>query len=355
MNAKTTRIDRHSAGLRPYINRFSHVVINVSDLDRAVEFYEATLPVHRRCRINGPEQAYIGLGIEKGCCRGWVLENINDIAPRGNIIAEFPTRRLHLIEWQSPAPIGKPYAEANHVGIYRQNVLVGNLNEAYQRVIDHGGRPYGEPSRIVLTPDGFGLTVFGFRDPDGNTLEMVEAETAIGAPPFPGMMHHCNLNVRDLARSFRFYRDVIGLDMTVYLAPAGMQSVTNGSLGNLLRDPDGSRYTGSDMQFVASLFGLRSDSRSPLDVLQWLTPAPFGEPYRMPTNLGIGRVAFEVDDIDAARARLLSNGLVGVGPVEKWDMGELGTRRVVIFHDPDGICLELTQQLAIPTEQPPFA
>lgn len=41
-------------GLRGYINRFSHTVINVSDLDRAVELYEATFPVRRRMRINGP-------------------------------------------------------------------------------------------------------------------------------------------------------------------------------------------------------------------------------------------------------------------------------------------------------------
>ena len=47
-------IDRLAYGLRGHINRFSHVVINVSDLDRAVEFYEKVLPVQRRQRINGP-------------------------------------------------------------------------------------------------------------------------------------------------------------------------------------------------------------------------------------------------------------------------------------------------------------
>lgn len=251
-----------------------------------------------------------------------------------------------------------PYLEANHVGIYRHNVLVNDLNAAYQKVLEHGGRPYGEPSRIVLTPEGFGLTVFAYRDPDGNTFEMVAAESTsdeTSSADYPGMLHHCNLNVRDLARSFRFYRDVIGLDMTVYLAPAEMQPVTNGSLGDLLRNSDGSIYTGPDMQFSATLFGLRSDSRNPLDVLQWQIPGPFGEPYSAPNNLGIVRVAFEVDDINAARNRLLSCGLKGVGTVEQWDMGDLGRRQVVIFQDPDGIALELTQQLSIPSEQPPFA
>jgi len=67
-------------GLRGHINRFSHTVINVSDLERAVEFYEATFPVRRRCRINGPAQRYSGLGIQMGQCEGWVLENRKDAA-----------------------------------------------------------------------------------------------------------------------------------------------------------------------------------------------------------------------------------------------------------------------------------
>jgi hypothetical protein len=35
------------------------------------------------------------------------------------------------------------------------------------------------------------------------------------------------------------------------------------------------------------------------------------------------------------------------GPPEEWDMGDFGTRKVVIFEDPDGIMLELI-------ERPPY-
>ncbi len=353
--SNSTAIDRLSYGLRGYINRFSHVVINVSDLDRAVEFYENTFPVRRRERINGPAQAYRGLGIEDGRFEGWVLENRKDVSPPGAMVAECPARLLHLVEWKSPAPVGKPYAEANHVGIYRQNSLVNNLDAAYARVLENGGRPYGEPSWITLTPDGFGVTVFAYRDPDGNTLEMIGADDPHGKLDYPGMMHHCNLNVRSLPASFRYYRDVIGLDMTVYLAPSQLQPTTNGSLGDCLRNPDGSLYAGDGMDFSATLFGVRSDSRSPLDVLEWATPEPFGEPYPVANHLGIIRVAFEVDDIEAARRRLLLTEQGGVGPIETWDMGDFGERKVVIFRDPDGIMLELIEQRRIATAQPPFA
>ena len=66
-------LDRLAHGIRGHVNRFSHVVINVSDLDRAVEFYEKTLPVQRLTRINGPRQDYQGLGITQGEFQGWGL------------------------------------------------------------------------------------------------------------------------------------------------------------------------------------------------------------------------------------------------------------------------------------------
>ncbi len=351
--ARGLKLDRLAHGLRGHINRFSHVVINVSDLDRAVEFYENTFPVQRRQRINGPAQRYGGLGIEHGQFTGWVLENKKDASPPGDLVAEFPARLMHLIQWLSPKPTGAPYREANHVGIYRQNSLVSNLNEAYANVLAHGGRPYGEPSWIVLTPEGFGVTVFAYRDPDGNTLEMIGAEDPAGKVIYPGMMHHCNLNVRDLARSYRFYHETLGLDPTAYLAPSALQPASNGSLGDALRNPDGSEFTAGHMRFSATLMGVRSDSRSPIDVLQWDVPKPYGEPYQSATHLGIIRVALEVDDIEAARARLLLTGHAA-GPVETWDMGEFGERKVVIFKDPDGIMLELIEQLAVRGGTPPF-
>ena len=132
-----------------------------------------------------------------------------------------------------------------------------------------------------------------------------------------------------------------------------MQPATNGSLGDTLRNPDGSAFTDGHMRFAATLMSVRSDSRSPIDVLEWAVPKPYGEPYQSATNLGIMRVAFEVDDIEAARARLLLAGHAS-GPVETWDMGEFGARKVVIFKDPDGIMLELIEQLPYVGARPPF-
>jgi catechol 2,3-dioxygenase-like lactoylglutathione lyase family enzyme len=66
------------------------------------------------------------------------------------------------------------------------------------------------------------------------------------------------------------------------------------------------------------------------------------------------RVAFEVDDLARARGRLLAAG-PAAGPIETWDMGEFGERRVVICYDPDGIALELIEQPSVLGPRPPFA
>jgi catechol 2,3-dioxygenase-like lactoylglutathione lyase family enzyme len=342
----STAIDRVSYGIHAHVNKLSHVVINVSDLERSIEFYERVWPVRRHRHINGPAQAYPALGIERGEFEGWVLRSNTAELPPGGILAENPPRDVHLIQWKTPGPVGAPYAEANHVGIYRHNTLVGDVQEGYARVVENGGRPYGEPSRILLTPEGFSVVCFGFRDPDGATLEMIGPDEP--DPTYPGSLHHCNINCTDLKRSYRFYRDVMGLDTGLWYAPGKPQPVGNGSLGDSLRNPDGSPYTGEEMEFSANLMIPRTDWRNPLDVLEWTLPKPYGSAYESPLNLGISRIAVEVDDIEAARRKLVDTGHGPVSEVDHWDMGDFGERKVVILRDPDGVWLELIEQAPVP-------
>ena len=78
----------------------------MSDLDRALAFYENTFPVQRLAHINGPAQSYPGFGIEQGQFEGWVLENKKDVSPPGDLIAEFPARLLHPDRMEITAPDG---------------------------------------------------------------------------------------------------------------------------------------------------------------------------------------------------------------------------------------------------------
>ena len=53
-----------------------------------------------------------------------------------------------------------------------------------------------------------------------------------------------NTNCRNLKKSFASYRDVLGFDMQIRLNPTEPQPASNGSLGDIVRNPDGSVYTG---------------------------------------------------------------------------------------------------------------
>ena len=151
------------------------LTINVSDLDRAVEFYEATYPVTRAEVVDPPVQAFNGFGIPKGQFRARMMRDAQ----------AFQGSAILLVQWLSPGPVGTPYAEANHLGWYREhaNASSAGQNARYEAVLKYGGRPYGPPSSIYITPTQQ-IYSFGFRDPDGTTLEWVgPLDPTPGGPP----------------------------------------------------------------------------------------------------------------------------------------------------------------------------
>ena len=81
-----------------------------------------------------------------------------------------------------------------------------------------------------------------------------------------------------------------------------------------------------------------------LDMIQFIDPPPIGTPYPALNHLGINRLCFQIDDIEAATQRLVAHGVELVGPI-----GELVTKvggmrsKVLCFRDPDGTVLEYAQ------------
>ena len=338
--------DARERGIYCHLTRILWITVNVSDLERSVDFYERTYPVTRAERTNGPAQSFGSLGIEHGQFEGRVMR---DSQP-------FQGRALHLVQWKSPGPVGEPYKEANHVGFYRHHASAtqSGLTDRYENVLAQGGRPYGPPSFIFTTPTS-GTNAFAFLDPDGTTLEWVGAIEPNPAGR-PDNLSAYNANCRDLRRSYRFYRDVMGQAISGRLDPVIPQAPDSASLGNLLRNPDGSVYTGL-IDFDAVITGYRADFRNLHDLLEWQMPRPFGKPYEAPNNLGSVNVAWEVDDIRASYDKLVRLGIRGIGRgllkhPEEWDMGEYGTRKVLNFRDPDGIMIQLHERPASTAVEP---
>jgi glyoxylase I family protein len=125
-------------------------------------------------------------------------------------------------------------------------------------------------------------------------------------------IQHVGLVVADLGRSRRFYADALGLEE--------------------VPRPSNFTFDGAWFRFRGTEIHLLSDAHATAGAGQ---PDPGAGAERGMTH----HLAFEVDDLDGACARLAENG-VGLegGPMPRGDGYEQ-----VFFRDPDGHVLELFQ------------
>jgi len=138
---------------------------------------------------------------------------------------------------------------------------------------------------------------------------------------------HVNICVRDMERSIAFYERL------------GFEKVNDFTL----EDPSVGEALGLDARKLRGVFmRLGDDENAPvLDLVQFLDPAPRGEPYPTLNNIGICRIAFSVDDIDKTYAMLQEMNVEFVAPLKKIQGVGDNEVGVVCFKDPDGTVLEL--------------
>lgn len=140
---------------------------------------------------------------------------------------------------------------------------------------------------------------------------------------------HTGITVKNIDRAVPFYRDVLGLDLTVPPTdPAEGEELSKGVgvPGACLR------------QAVLEADGVC------IELFEYLSPAPEVASPVSVHNPGPGHVAFEVDDIQAEYERMTGLGIkfhtepnfIAEGPLAGW--------KWVYFEDPDGIVLELVEK-----------
>ncbi len=147
--------------------QLTHVNLNCSKIERSCEWYQRVLGLELLGESRpGPSSGDL-FGLP-----GSVEWEARTLAPRRNP-GEF---LIDLVEWKQPRPVGRPYASANHLGIFRLAFLVESCDSAYQE-LRRQGVECPPPVWLEMGPEIpiDGLWAIFFRDPDGSCLELIES------------------------------------------------------------------------------------------------------------------------------------------------------------------------------------
>lgn len=157
----------------------------------------------------------------------------------------------------------------------------------------------------------------------------------------PGLrgIDHLSVTVPDLEEATRFYCDVIGGDLLYELGPFDAREMP----GEGGRDWTEAHLAVADarLRFRAVRFG-----DVILELFEFERPGrTLDRPVRA-SELGRGHIGFEVDDIEAATAYLVEQGVeVLAGPIDVPAEAPSGAMLSRYFTDPWGNQLELTERL----------
>lgn len=151
--------------------RFWHVGINVTDLDRAIEFYE-TVGFQRLHDgpVNTPDvgQAFL---VEGGDSLRFAHMRIG---------SDENEAMLDLIEWINPPSSGRADADLHGPGLCRFSILTDDADEEFKTLSDKGVE-FVQPPVTVTAPSGTkGWKILFARDPDGTLFHFVELVGAHG-------------------------------------------------------------------------------------------------------------------------------------------------------------------------------
>jgi catechol 2,3-dioxygenase-like lactoylglutathione lyase family enzyme len=291
-------------------SRFAWIVVNVRDADRSKDYYERFTALRSHTRIGATDATAFGL--QQASYTGYELRDSSEGSPCS----------VFLVQWLKPGPVGATYPSHTNPGYFRLCFQHPDAAALYEEVRAAGYEPLS-PLRLPKPGRSTGRPVFSFRDLDGTVLEILT---------FPGepRLYHVNCNTADLERADAFFDGIIGLECAVRSTTTEPEAHSFG--------PGGDLHT-----YDARLYRTNDNPGGPprllLDVVESTYPAPVGRAYDSPRNVGIARVAVEVDDVDAAYTTLVAAGVPGIDRApETWDLGlTAGTRRVMTLRSPDGV------------------
>jgi len=157
---------RERAGEVGLIRDIVHLNLNVSDIQRSLDFYQKlgfeVLHVFGDGPGGGGDVVQEGMAFQGGRCRGAVIT-----------LGDHPRcwTKLELIEWVQPPPDPASPRGVHAVGVSRIALRCKHLDALVSRLEAEGIVFESQPQEIdIVGAKGFAL----FRDPDGVLLELIE-------------------------------------------------------------------------------------------------------------------------------------------------------------------------------------
>lgn len=146
----------------------------------------------------------------------------------------------------------------------------------------------------------------------------------------PVAISHFGLCVRDLDRSLKFYRDILGLRVT----KDEVQDVTGGFSPQLYHERHAKRRIVYLRYGDANSVPFLALTEHPGDTIT-------GTPIKT-DQLGISHVSFTVPNVEEITQHLLDHGVQSCGPTDTYRDAK-GRIKRIYFYDPDGILVQLDE------------
>ena len=316
-----------SAGANGPVQAVDSVSITVSDMDRSLVFYRDVLGFETVSEAEVEGDAYerlmgvFGLRMRVARLRlgDELIELIEVMTPRGR-----------------PIPVD---SRSNDGWFQHVAIIVSDMARAFTWLRQHD-ITFASPSPQRLpdwNPNAGGIEAFYFKDPDGNTLEILAFPPDKGDPKWQATdrlflgIDHTAIVVADTDASLAFWRDRLGLQVVGESENFGPeQERLNNVFGARLR-----------------ITALRAADGPGVELLEYLAPRD-GRPFPPDTrasDLWYWQINLQAVDVEQA-ARALRAGharLVSAGVTQLPDHS-LGFAKGLMMRDPDGHALQVIEQ-----------
>jgi catechol 2,3-dioxygenase-like lactoylglutathione lyase family enzyme len=313
---------------RAQVRSVGPLVITVSDLDKAVDFYTRVLSFQRvsEAELSGRDYEHLE-----------EVFGLRIMAVRMRLGDE----TIELTEYLTPK--GRPVpadSRSNDRWFQHIAIITTDMDRAYEKLRqNHVEYASTEPQTLpAWNKNAAGIRAFYFKDPDRHVLEILQFPEDKGRPKwhratqdlFLGI-DHTAIVTGDTEASLRFYRDLLGL-------------VVIGTSENY----------GAEQEHLNNVFGarlrittLRAKEGPGIELLEYLAP---GDGKQIPPDLHSNDLArwqttLDVEDVAATALQLQRAGfkLVSSGIVAT-PAAELGFAKACLMADPDGHVLRFVEK-----------